>query len=80
MKRKVKASRCGVIYPHRIECAINATAHAMAAAVQLAQFLQDQQRPSMAPEVNRFDVAENELDAACAWVASARRPVSKGDA
>jgi hypothetical protein len=80
MKRKVKASRCGVIYPHRIECAINAAAHATKAAMQLVEFLLDQQRPNMTPEVDRLDVAANELDDACSWVASARRPVSKGDA
>ena len=74
MKRKTRTSRCGLIYPHRIECAMRAAAHAIAGTTQLVEFLLDQQRPDMAPDVDRIKEAANELAAARDWAASAKKP------
>ena len=74
MKRRTKPSRCGVMYPHKIECAMRAAAHAINAAAQLVEFLLDQQRPDMAPDVDRIKEAANELAAARDWAASAKKP------
>jgi len=79
MKRKRKL-RSGVVFPHRIECSLQAARHSAAALTQFVEDVLDQRHPEMPPEENRIEAAEHALEKVHRWLKSAREGIkNSGD-